>query len=147
MLRLGSTYLKVKDMEKSVEFYSKLLEMKPSAQNFNRWAQFDFHNQCIALWNPKYDENVMESNENLKALYSRNYIEYSKKSEITYGNNVVLNFYTDHLNVEYQRLKALNIGEMTPIMLINVATEYYLFILKDPDGNEIEITGHYQGDL
>jgi len=36
-------------MDKSIEFYSKLLEMKPTAQNFDRWAQFDFHNQCIVL--------------------------------------------------------------------------------------------------
>ncbi len=42
MLHLGSTYLIVKNMEKSIDFYEKLLQMKPTAKNFARWAQFNF---------------------------------------------------------------------------------------------------------
>lgn len=143
MLKLGSTYLKTKNMATSIEFYSKLLEMKPTAQNYDRWAQFDFHNQCIALWNPAYDKKLINSGQDLDEIYSENYIDFFKTSDINYGNNVVLNFYIDDLKAEYERIQALNIGRVTPIMYMNVAMPYYLFILIDPDGNEIEITGHY----
>lgn len=146
MLRLGSTYLKTKLMEKSIDFYSKLLEMEPSSQNDDRWAQFNFNNQCIALWNPEYDKRRISSGENLLGIYSDSYIEFSKNEDIKYGNNVVLNFFTKDLKLEYERIKKLGIGKMTSIMYMNVAAPYYLFLLIDPDGNEIEITGEYDDD-
>lgn len=141
MLKLGSTYLIVKDVEKSIKFYNALLEMEPTAQNYNRWIQYDFHGKCIALWNPEYDNKRMSTDENLDDVYSDSYIEYHKNMDLKYGNNFVLNFYIDDLEEEYNRLKQLDIGEMTPIMYINVACPYYLFIVNDPDGNQIEITG------
>lgn len=147
MLKLGSTYLKTKDMDKSINFYSALLEMKPSSQNFDRWAQFDFHNQCIALWNPEYDRKKITSGEDLVGIYSNDYITFFMREKIKYGNNVVLNFYIDDLKSEHERVKKLEIGEVTSIMYMNVAMPYYLFIVTDPDGNEIEVTGKYEGDL
>lgn len=143
MLKLGSTYLKVKNMTNSISFYNSLLDMKPSAQNFDRWAQYNFNGQCIALWNPEYDQVKMANGENLDGIYSQNYIDYKRHDNIKYGNNVVLNFYTEDLKAEYRRLLDLNIGPLTPIMYMNVAMPYYLFVLIDPDGNEIEITGGY----
>jgi len=143
MLKLGSTYLKVKDMDKSIAFYSALLQMSPSAKNADRWAQFDFEGHCIALWSPEFDRELISKGERLSEYYSDSYVDFYKNNDIKYGNNFVLNFYTDNLNDEYKRLKKLNIGEMTSIMLINVSMPYYLFIINDPDGNEIEITGNY----
>ena len=64
MLNLGCTYLIVKNIQKSIAFYEALLEMKVSVQNFDRWAQFNFGN-CIALYNPKYDEELVKQGENL----------------------------------------------------------------------------------
>lgn len=145
MLKLGSTYLKVKDMERSIEFYSALLQMQPSARNKDRWAQFDFEGHCIALWNPEYDDRLISKGRDLDKYYSQNYIDYHLKNRVNYGNNVVLNFYIEDLNKEYDRLRDLKIGPMTDIMLINVSMPYYLFVLKDPDGNEVEITGNYSG--
>lgn len=142
MLQLGSTYLIVKDMEKSIAFYEALLDMKVSAQNFNRWAQFNF-GSCIALYNPKYDEELMAKGENLDAHYSKEYMDYVTNKEIKYGNNFVLNFYIDDLNGEYERIKKLNIGKITDIMYLNIKSPYYHFLLEDPDGNTIEITGKY----
>jgi lactoylglutathione lyase len=37
----------------------------------------------------------------------------------------------------------LGIGKPSEIMFINVKSPYYLFLLDDPDGNTIEITGKY----
>lgn len=143
MLKLGSTYLKTKNMQESIKFYSELLQMEPSSKNNDRWAQFNFEGQCIALWNPEYDRRRMSSKESLEDIYSDNYIEYMRHESIKYGNNMVLNFYIEDLKKEYERLKQLGIGKMTEIMYMNVAMPYYLFIIFDPDGNEIEITGNY----
>lgn len=143
ILKLGSTYLKVKDMEKSIQFYEKLLEMDVTSQNFNRWAQFDFHGNCIALYNPRYDFKMFKEGKALENNYGSKYISFKKKEDIVYGNNFVLNFYIEDLAKEHARLKGLKIGEISDIMYLNVASPYYFFVLKDPDGNMIEITGNY----
>jgi len=140
MLSLGSTYLIVKDMEKSIAFYEALLEMKVSKQNFDRWAQFNF-GSCIALYNPKYDERQIKNGEDLEAHYSEEYLFYNNNKQVQYGNNFVLNFCIDDLMAEYHRIKRLNIGKVSEIMYLNIASPYHFFILEDPDGNTIEITG------
>lgn len=144
MLHLGSTYLIVKDMEKSINFYEKLLKMKPTAKNFDRWAQFDFDDQCIALYNDEFDKRMFESGENLKQHYDDAYLRFYRKRKINYGNNMVLNFWIEDLKKEHERIKRLNIGNVSEIMYLNVASPYYLFIVEDPDGNTIEITGGYE---
>jgi lactoylglutathione lyase len=143
MLKLGSTYLITKNMEKSISFYEALLEMNVSVQSFDRWAQFDFDGHCIALFNPKYDEELIDQNSDLEPNFNRAYIKNFRNNKIQYGNNMVLNFYIDNLNEEYKRIKELNIGKMTEIMYINISSPYYHFLLEDPDGNTIEITGNY----
>lgn len=143
MLSLGSTYLFVKDFQKSIAFYEALLQMKVTAQRFDRWAQFNFNGSCIALFNPNYDEGLIEKGEKLEAHYSKEYLNYRKNRNIQYGNNFALNFYIEDLNDEYERLKNLNIGKMTDIMYLNISSPYHHFILEDPDGNIIEITGQY----
>jgi catechol 2,3-dioxygenase-like lactoylglutathione lyase family enzyme len=143
MLSLGSTYLIVKDMQKSIKFYEALLEMKVSAQRYNRWAQFNFDGNCIALLNVKYDEELIKHGDNLELHYSSEYLKYIKNRQIQYGNNFVLNFYIENLNMEYERIKKLNIGKVTKLMYINISSPYHFFLLEDPDGNTIEITGNY----
>lgn len=143
MLNLGSTYLIVKDFQKSIIFYEALLKMKVTAQRFDRWAQFNFNGNCIALFNPKYDEDFIKQGKNLETHYDKEYLEYFKNRKIRYGNNFVLNFYVDDLNAEYERIKDLNIGKITKIMYLNISSPYYHFVLEDPDGNTIEITGQY----
>jgi len=142
MLKLGSTYMIVKDMDRSLNFYEKLLDMNVTSRNLNRWAQFNFDNKCIALCNLEYDKERVNSGECLDGVYSKEYLDYQKNTPIKYGNNVVLNFYIDDLKKEHMRLEVLKIGKMTPIMYINVAMPYYLFVIEDPDGNQIEITGN-----
>lgn len=145
MLQLGSTYLITKDINKSISFYEQLLEMKVSAQTYDRWAQFDFNGHCIALFNPEYDEAFILNSESADH-YNQEYIKNFKERKIHYGNNMVLNFYIEDLNKEYQRIKELKIGKVTEIMYLNISSPYYHFILDDPDGNTIEITGNYSQD-
>lgn len=143
MLKLGSTYLLVKDVEKSIYFYEQLLEMKVTSQNFNRWAQFNFGGKCIALMNQKYDDERIKKRDNLEGTYSEEYLKYYENFKIAYGNNMVLNFHVDNLNAEYERLTSLNIGKVSSIMYLNIASPYYFFLIEDPDGNQLEITGKY----
>jgi len=142
MLKLGCTYLIVKDMRKSIEFYEALLEMKVTAKNINRWAQFDIGN-CIALFNPEYDSEMIKKGDDLDNHYNEEYLSYIKNNPTKYGNNVVLNFNVSDLNTEYERVRALNIGEVSEIMYINITSPYYCFMIEDPDGNLIEIAGKF----
>lgn len=144
MLHLGSTYLIVKDLERSIEFYSKLLEMEPTARAYDRWAQFNFEGKCIALYNSAFDRSKIDANENLYCHYNKNYLDYFERRCISYGNNVVHNFWIEDLNKEYERIRNLNIGDMSEILYVNISSTYYFFIVKDPDGNTIEITGAYR---
>lgn len=138
-LELGSTYLFVKNMSKSIEFYSKLLEMQPTATNKDRWAQFNFNGNCIALRNMAFDDNL--SNEQKAEIFSDEYLKYYEDFTIKHGNSFVLNFWIEDLQAEYDRIKKLDIAEMSTIMTINFGTPYHFFVVKDPDGNTLEITG------
>lgn len=144
MLHLGSTYLIVNDMEESINFYEKLLDMKVSAQNYDRWAQFNFDDKCIALFNDAFDKRIIEKNQNLEKHYDKKYLKYMKERKITYGNNIVLNFWIEDLQKEHTRLVNLNIGRVSEIMYLNISSPYYMFVVYDPDGNTIEITGNYK---
>jgi len=142
VLGLGCVYLIVKDMKRSIAFYEELLQMKVSVQRFDRFAQFDFGNS-IALYNPKYDEEFIERGMDVESHYSSAYLAYQAGRQVRYGNNFVLNFYTGDLAAEHQRIRESRIGEPGGIMYVNISSPYYLFLLDDPDGNTIEITGDY----
>lgn len=122
VLHLGSIYLIVRDFEKAISFYQKLLSMKVTNRNCgNKFAEFHFDNKCLALMN--------ESN-----------IEKHHYSDGDY--KFVLNFWVEDLQREYERLKSLNIGKMTNI--IKVHDGYYYFHILDADDNVIEITGEFK---
>jgi catechol 2,3-dioxygenase-like lactoylglutathione lyase family enzyme len=143
MLSLGTIYLIVKNMGKSIAFYEALLDMPVSSQNDNRWAEFDIGQTSISLLNPQFDQKKRQNGENLEQFYNPAYISYIKHTNIKYGNNMVLNFWVEDLNAEYERVKKLDIGTVSEILFINVAAPYYCFMIDDPDGNPIEIAGNY----
>lgn len=60
------------------------------------------------------------------------------------NNLVVFNFVVDDLKGEYQRLKSLNIGDVSELMYVNIHRPYWYFNIIDPDGNVLEITGRYE---
>ena len=120
-IHLGSVYLIVRDFEKAVSFYEKLLSMTVSTRNCgNTFAEFYFDNKCLALMN--------EAN-----LHGHHYTDGDYK--------FVLNFWVEDLKKEYDRLKKSHIGRMTEI--IKVHEGYYYFHIIDPDNNVCEITGEY----
>lgn len=120
-LHLGSVYLIVRDFEKSITFYEKLLSMNVSTRNCgNKFAEFFFDNKCLALMN--------ETN-----LPGHHYVDGDYK--------FVLNFWVEDLIREYNRMKELKIGQMTEIKKVHEG--YYYFNIYDPDNNVCEITGGF----
>ncbi len=87
---------------------------------------------------------MIKSGKDLEQHYDDKYLCFYKKRKITYGNNMVLNFWIEDLKKEYDRVKKINIGTVSEIMYLNISSPYYMFIVEDPDGNTIEITGGYK---
>ena len=140
-MKLGTTYICVDDMEKSFKFYKLLLQKEPLYCNDDRWIAFDCGNQ-IALYNKKYDENLLKNSSEIH--FNQAYIDDFHKEDGCKKNNIVIfNFEVENLKREYERIKALNIGEVSEIMYVNVHMPYYNFNVIDPDGNILEITGNY----
>lgn len=137
---LGTIYIYVNDLEKSIAFYSTLLQENPLKANEDRWVQFS---NKIALYNKKYDAQIIP--EDPYARFNRAYIdEFYKDTGAPKNNLVVFNFETADLKAEYERLKEANIGEISELMYVNIHMPYWYFNVIDPDGNTIEITGKYE---
>lgn len=141
-----SPYLIVKDMAASIAFYKAYFGEDPTCYSPGRFVNFDAGNTSLSLYNPEYDENLIESGADLSEHYNKAYLDASlggKCNPAKYGNNVVLNVGVPDLAAEYERVKALNIGAVSKIMYVNIAAPYYFFTICDPDGNCLEITGSY----
>ena len=142
-MHLGSVYLIVKDFEKWLRFYEKLLEITVSKKNMDRFAMFNFDGKCIALMNGYFDTSNPD-----KVVHKGEFIEYFDDLEqianLPNSRKVVLNFWDEDLRQEYIRVKELNISDnLTKIKYVCNVCPYYYFQLTDPDGNVIEITGDY----
>ncbi len=122
-LHLGSIYLVVKDFERSVDFYEKFLGINISdrCRSGNKFVEFYFDNKCISLMN---ESNLIGHCTDLNSPYK-----------------FVQNYWTEDLLTEYERVKKLNIGEVTEIR--EAYPTYKYFHLIDPDNNVIEVTGDY----
>lgn len=122
-LHLGSFYLVVKDFERSVQFYEKLLNIKIDnrCRSGNKFVEFYIDGRCLALMN---ESNIEGHCTDLKSPYK-----------------FVQNYWVEELQTEYERVRSLNIGEMTEIL--EAYPTYHYFHLTDPDNNIIEITGGY----
>ncbi|WP_405174461.1 VOC family protein [Paenibacillus sp. FSL H8-0261] len=142
-MHLGSIYLIVRDFNKSIKFYEKLLEMSVSAQNMQRFAQFEFDGKNISIMNGYFDA----LNPNLTVKKGEYEEELNNLVAIVEAENThkfVLNFWTENLEQERERIEQLDIsGELTSFKYVNNVRPYYYFQLTDPDGNIIEITGPY----
>ncbi|WP_270525049.1 VOC family protein [Longibaculum muris] len=140
MIRLGTTYICVKNMEKSINFYKLLLQQDPIYMNEERWVTFKC-GQTVSLYNKEYDQKIIENHKCFNQAYIDDFfIEDDEKK----NNIMILNFEVDNLKAEYERLLSLNIGEVSKLMYVNVHMPYWYFNIKDPDGNILEITGDFE---
>lgn len=140
-MRLGTTYICVEDMGKSLAFYKALLQMEPAEQNSDRWATFACGN-CLSLYNKHFDEKLLQTEPS--GCFNQAYLEDFRREEGARINNLVIfNFEVEDLAAEYDRIRSLQIGEVSELMYVNVHMPYWYFNVKDPDGNLLEITGPY----
>ena len=68
-MKYSSIYLVVKDFDKSLDFYEKLLEMKVSATNGKRFAMFNNDGLNLCFMNGYYDELYPEKKETKGEIY------------------------------------------------------------------------------
>ena len=137
-MELYSTYIESDKFDEVVEFYEKIFQVKGNVYTKNRWIEFDFGNK-LAIYNRLYDEEKIR-NEDLKDCYNDEYIKNFNIDRGEKKNNIVtFNFYTSNLKEEYERIKKLNICNMSEIMYVNITEPYYYFNIFDPEGNTIEI--------
>lgn len=140
-MKLVTTYICVNDMKKSLNFYKSILQCEPVYYNDDRWVAFDCGSQ-IALYNKKYDEVLLKESNNV--YFNQAYInDFFNEDDLKKNNIVIFNFEVKDLKKEYERIKSLNIGEVSEIMYVNVHIPYYYFNVCDPDGNILEIFGNY----
>lgn len=138
-MQLISTYIETEDFNKSIEFYKEVLQIEPIVFCEDRWVEFECGNK-IALYNKKFDEKRIKDSDDTSNNYNKAYIDDFNKGEINRRNNIVtFNFYTDNLKEEYERIKRLNICDVSEIMYVNIVEPYYYFNVLDPDGNVLEI--------
>ena len=142
-MHLGSIYLIVRDFNKSIVFYEKLLEMKVTSKNMERFAQFQFEGNNISIMNGYFDKQNPEL-----TIHKGQYIEkldnLAAIAEAENTKKFVLNFWVKDLEKERERIITLNISELvTDVKYVNNVMPYYYFQVEDPDGNVIEITGEY----
>ncbi|MGN0459404.1 MAG: VOC family protein [Ruminococcus sp.] len=144
-MRYGSIYLVVRDFEKSLDFYEKILDMKVSATNGTRFAVFNNDGLNICLMNGYYDTKNKDKVITKGAHYPE-YDDTDKIADSTNSRKVFINLGVPDLRKEYERIKKLNIAtSLTPIRFIEVFSPYWYFTFQDPDGNPIEVTGGYEG--
>lgn len=142
-MRYGSVYLIVRDFDKSISFYEKVLDMKVSAVNGKRFAMFQSNGLSLCLMNGYYDQ---ENREQVitKGEYWPVYDDQSQIADSDNTRKVFINLGVDDLRAEYDRIEALGIAaQLTPIRFIQVFSPYWYFTFMDPDGNPIEVTGGY----
>lgn len=104
--------------------------------------EVEFSNK-IALYNKVYDAKMIGKEPSSR--FNQAYIDdFYRDTGEPKNNIVVFNFEVEDLEEEYERLKAINIGEVSELMYVNVHMSYWYFNIVDPDGNILEITGKYE---
>lgn len=118
-MKIDNFYFVVSDIEKSIEFYSILLNKQPSNIIGTRWVDWENENNQIYF-----------------GLISREATE----CELIKGNNGVLGLYTDNINEALELCKSIGAKILyEPEKIENSADNYKCFAIEDYDGNKIEI--------
>lgn len=144
IMELCCTYIETDKFNKVVDFYEKVFQIKGNVYTKNRWVEFDFGNK-LSVYNRQYDVETIK--ENINKNYNQSFIENFKQNKEKSVNNIItLNFYSNNLKNDYERIKSLKICEVSDIMYVNITEPYYYFNIYDPEGNTIEICGDKFGE-
>ena len=121
-MNIDNFYFVVEDIQKSVEFYTNLLEKKPTSVAGTRWADWENENNQVYF-----------------GILSRE----SAECEITKGNNGVLGLYTEDIDKAYEKCKEMGAKILYKPYEIPYSPDHYkCFAIEDLDGNTIEIASY-----
>jgi predicted enzyme related to lactoylglutathione lyase len=120
---VADDYMKVKDMDRAVAFYEAFLGVEAEYRYKDRWVSI---NERLGLYNPAYD-----------ARHDVPMTEYDREHRV--GNNVVVVFSSNDLDVDRERAQTLGATGVTDIVEINLMAPYRFFQFKDPEGNIVEV--------
>ncbi|MFA9379397.1 MAG: hypothetical protein ACERKZ_22025, partial [Lachnotalea sp.] len=116
-MKFGCTYIKVKDMEKSLNFYEKLTATQAKYSEIKRWVGFP----CgISLYCLDYDLQKIDKKKYNESNYNQEYIKYILKESTISSKSIVFNFTTQDLEVERNRIINLDIGNVSEVMFVNI---------------------------
>lgn len=119
-MRIDNFYFVVKNLSKSIEFYTKIFEEKPTNIIKNRWADW--------------------KNEDGKIYFGIISIEATGEKRIK-GNNGVLGLYTDNIEKSFNQCKKIGAKILYDIENVPDSIDNYTcFAIEDLDGNKIEIS-------
>jgi hypothetical protein len=105
----------------------------------NRWAQIRVSETLVlGIFSEKFDQEFIDNSRDIYKHYDENFIN-NLETKYETGNRVVLNLGTEDIEKEYKRIKELKVKEISPMQYVNFMFPYNFFIIKDPDGNTIEI--------
>lgn len=141
-MELCCVYIETDKFDEVVSFYEKVFQTKGNIYTKNRWIEFDFGNK-LSIYNRLYDVEKIKNN-TTPVNYNEQYVNnFPSLKERNVNNIITLNFYTSNLKQEYNRIKKLNLCEVSEIMYVNITEPYYYFNIYDLEGNTIEICGDY----
>ena len=119
-MRIDDFYFVVKDITKSIEFYTKLFEEEPTNITENRWADWQ--------------------NKDNRTYFGIISVEATGDERIL-GNNGVLGLYTDDIDKAFNKCKEIGAKILYESLKIpNSPDNYTCFAIEDLDGNKIEIS-------
>lgn len=118
-MKIDNFYFVVSDIEKSIEFYSKLLEENPTNITDDRWADW-----------------MNDGNQIYFGIISSE----ATGDKVIKGNNGVLGLYTSDIDESFKLCKKIGAKILyEPEAVPNSEDHYRCFAIEDYDGNKIEI--------
>ena len=119
-MKIDNFYFVVEDINKSIKFYTELLEKEPTNITENRWADWENENNQIYF-------GIIST----KATGDKRIL----------GNNGVLGLYTKDINKAFEKCKKIGAKILyNPEKIPNSLDNYTCFAIEDLDGNKIEIS-------
>lgn len=113
-MKLRYFILKVKNLERAKNFYSRLLNMEPTKTETDRMVVFDLQNVKIGLYNPLADGYTLTDSD--------------------FGNNCYTAFGVDDIKPELER-----VSSFAEIISNKKSGSHEWFEFKDSEGNILEI--------
>lgn len=113
-MKLRYIILKVKEIERAKNFYSRLLKMEPTKVERGRMVEFDLQNIKIGLYNPLADGDSLSTSD--------------------FGTNSMPAFGVDNVESELKR-----VSEFAEIICHKKVDYHEWFEFKDSEGNILEI--------